>query len=431
MPLAPAVAAELARGWGSPRRSAVVTIGLDPAARGLARGERLPRREGFCSRLQRRSWRLHKLGAGVEVSLLEGQLSAAGGCLPVCELEVSLLSGPAPALLALVDRWSRRFGLLVEPRSLTARAERLAQGPGAAALRQSLRPVYPRRATADEAFVVVLDECLAQILDNTSGLIDGDPAQRGEPVHQLRVGLRRLRCALRCFDGWVALPSPELVEGLRGLFSGLAASRDVDVLNTGVARELALAGAPPARRPAAGAAAGAAAVVDPVQLIRSAEVQATLRAWLVWRAWPPVPANLAQTQAQTQTQFVRRAHRRLCRWHARITAAAARFDELDEPAVHDLRKRIKRQRYAVEFLAPLLKRRGLASYLTSLSRVQDRMGELNDLCAAKQQYRCALAQDPEPAAWFALGWLAARIRQARAAARLELGRLAREEPPGR
>jgi hypothetical protein len=35
----------------------------------------------------------------------------------------------------------------------------------------------------------------------------------------------------------------------------------------------------------------------------------------------------------------------------------------------------------------------------------------------------------DPAAWFALGWLAARIAEVRALAKPELGRLAKVDPP--
>ena len=108
-------------------------------------------------------------------------------------------------------------------------------------------------------------------------------------------------------------------------------------------------------------------------------------------------------------------------WHA--------FDDLDEPGLHALRKRIKRQRYAVEFFAPVLARRPTERYLAALATIQDRMGGLNDLFVARQRYQALCAT--EPAAWFALGWLAARIAEVRARAGPELRQLARTETPGR
>ena len=115
------------------------------------------------------------------------------------------------------------------------------------------------------------------------------------------------------------------------------------------------------------------------------------------------------------------------KWHKQIVADWKGFDSLEEEALHDLRKRIKRQRYAVEFFAPVLRRRRVDRYLEALAEIQDRMGELNDLFVARDRYQSVL--QTHPAAWFALGWLAARIAEVRAAARPALGRLARVDPP--
>jgi CHAD domain-containing protein len=125
--------------------------------------------------------------------------------------------------------------------------------------------------------------------------------------------------------------------------------------------------------------------------------------------------------------FRRRAERRLRRWHRRIAADWKDFDKLDEAGLHSLRKRIKRQRYAVEFFAPVLRERTMKRYLKPLALIQDRMGELNDLFVARARYQSLVEADP--AAWFALGWLAARIAEVRALAKPELKSFATSSPP--
>ena len=63
----------------------------------------------------------------------------------------------------------------------------------------------------------------------------------------------------------------------------------------------------------------------------------------------------------------------------------------------------------------------------AVAAVQDRMGELNDLFVARARYQGLV--ESEPAAWFALGWLAARIAEVRTLVRSELGRLAKASAP--
>jgi CHAD domain-containing protein len=144
-------------------------------------------------------------------------------------------------------------------------------------------------------------------------------------------------------------------------------------------------------------------------------------------ATDPAEAKPAHAAANRAVDFGSAAEQRLRRWHRRIVADWKAFDSLDEDSLHALRKRIKRQRYAVEFFAPMLRRRQVGRYLGTLASIQDRMGALNDLLVARARYQLLVASDP--AAWFALGWLAARIAEVRALAKPELACLAKAKPP--
>lgn len=391
----------------------------------------------YCTLVRRTARRIRTRGAVVEVAFDEGRVVAGDASLPIREIEFELVSGSPLAMLSLVERWRKRFELVYDPRSKAERGDRLAEGTPHPPLRKAGQPSYEVQASPTEAFAAVLDDCLAQISHNAIGLIEGDPAQRVEHVHQLRVGIRRLRTALRSFRGWTPAPPGELVAGLRALFATLGRSRDSDVLGSGVFAELAKAGAPPLKQPADPDAP------DPAQAVRAAPTQHLLVAWIAWRAALPTlplpgaepspggtaPAALPNEPTPTDDppRLRRNVARRLRRWHARLVADWNSFDNLDESGLHALRKRIKRQRYAVEFFTPLLRRRGLERYIDALSAIQDRMGTLNDLFVARSHYQALAAADP--AAWFALGWLTARVAELRALARPELERLANTRPP--
>ncbi len=405
----------------------------------------------FQTEIRRTTRKIRTQGAVVEVAFDEGRMLSAGAAQRVREIEFELVSGSAGPMLALAERWRKRFGLIYDPRSKAERGDQLAEGSCFPPLRKASQPSYSRRALVVEAFGSVADECLAQITRNAIGLIEGDPALRVEHVHQLRVGIRRIRSAVRSFQGWAPSPPAELVDGLRHLFATLGLARDRDVLGDGVVAELATFGAPPLALPAAAAGPDP----DPVAVVGSAEAQRIFLAWIAWRmsldgairgesgavvdqpdvgaaGVAPAVAGSGQAQAgdpppgDTPT-FRRNVQRRLRRWHRRLVADWQSFDELDEASLHALRKRSKRQRYAVEFFAPLLKRRQAERYLKVLTVFQDRMGELNDLFVARARYQSLVTSDP--AAWFALGWLAARIAEVRALAKPELARLANAQPP--
>ena len=413
----------------------------------------------FQTSVRRTSRRLRTRGAVVEVAFDEGRLVADTREVRIREVEFELVSGSPVAMVALAQRWQRKFSLVYDPRSKAERGDRLADGSPFPPLRKAGALSYGRDATALQAFGAVLDECLAHICRNAIGLADGDPDQRVEHVHQMRVGIRRLRSALRCLEGWAPAPPPQLVEDVRGVFATLGQVREADVLGSGVAADLARAGAPPLAGPPP------AAGPDPAEVARSPATQHTLLAWIGWRmslaeAGPhpvapqvPAPARPAgaapaarsaagtavtgpphqdhsaasQAPGDDPRGFRRLAQKRLRKWHRGLADDCARFDELDENALHSLRKRIKRQRYAVEFFAPVLRRKGAKRYIAALTPIQDRMGELNDVFVARGNYQALAPQ--EPGAWFALGWLAARARQLREQAGRELQRAVKVDSP--
>ena len=387
----------------------------------------------FQTRVRRTSRRLRTRGAVVEVAFDEGRLTADSRDVRIREVEFELVSGSAAAMVALAQRWQRKFSLVYDPRSKAERGDQLADGSPFPPLRKAGALSYGRDATALQAFGAVLDECLAHICRNAIGLADGDPDQRVEHVHQMRVGIRRLRSALRCLEGWVPAPPPQLVEDLRGVFATLGQVRVADVLGSGVAADLARAGAPPLAGPPP------AAGPDPAEVARSPATQRLLLAWIGWRmslaeaGRQPVashqddPSAASQAPGDDPRGFRRLAQKRLRKWHRRLADDCARFDELDENALHSLRKRIKRQRYAVEFFAPALRRKGAKRYIAALTPIQDRMGELNDVFVARGNYQALAPQ--EPGAWFALGWLAARAKQLREQAGRELQRAVKVDSP--
>ena len=83
-----------------------------------------------------------------------------------------------------------------------------------------------KRMTTEQAFQFIAGNCLMHITANRDGVAE---RQDAESVHQMRVGLRRLRTLLAVFKN--VLPAPQsLLHDLTWLGTQLGAARDWEVL---------------------------------------------------------------------------------------------------------------------------------------------------------------------------------------------------------
>lgn len=220
-----------------------------------ARGQGLEPRVRYATEVRRTLRRIRTRGAVVEVALDEGHLSAGGVRLPIREIEFELVSGSPTAMLALAERWRRRFGLVLDPRSKAERGDRLAEGHRSPAVRHARAPQRPDGAGPLAAVVSAIDEGLSQVMHNAIGLIDGDASLGPAHASQLCEGIRRVLEALNDFEG---PPSPipaDLVEGLRSWRDALEQCEQAR-----------------------------ARARDVAALCRSERVQALLLAWITWLA---------------------------------------------------------------------------------------------------------------------------------------------------
>lgn len=363
----------------------------------------------------RRLRALRTTGGTVEIAFDSGEIVAGDRRLAVCELEIELLHGRSGAVIDVARRWVRRHGLWLDVRSKAERGDRLARdletGP---VVKAGAGVRLERTQSADATLHDVVAHCLAQILPNASEVAEGRCSD--EHVHQLRVGLRRLRSALRFFDGWTAPVEATWAVRLAALFAQLGVARDRDALAESLLPALREAGAPLFELPPAPAGP------TPTELLRTNEATLLLLDLLAGQLEGQLDGQAASVREPLQGQpnaagafgpapqtgdaLADAAAERLQRWHRRVVRAAGRYDALDDAARHTLRKRVKRLRYAVEFVASLYKAKAVAGYLKRLAPLQDSLGRYNDLCVGLATYRDAVGDDPR--AWFAIGWLTAR-----------------------
>ncbi len=204
-----------------------------------------------------------------------------------------------------------------------------------------------------------------------------------EPVHQMRVALRRLRAGLSVFRRAVDGPDVAAVAAeARDLARLLGPARDWDVFcaETGAAVVDAfaedravtklLAAAERKRRDAYAALAG---FLDSAAFRRFGIRLALLAGGEAWQAalTPEQQAMLAADTAAFAGQVLQRRLKRLLK-------AGEDIATLDTPALHALRLDGKRLRYAAEMFAPLFDRKDTRRFVKRLTALQERLGTLND-----------------------------------------------------
>ena len=337
----------------------------------------------------------------LELAFDQGSIQAGERRLELSELEIELKSGSPLAVIDCARRWRRKHGLWLDLRSKAERGDRLACGEKIAAARTAAPVKLKRGMTVAEAQRVVQRSCADQIVANASQIASGEHG--AEHVHQLRVGLRRLRSALRLFAG--AVPAPALADAAAALFRSLGTTRDRDVLASvfGSELETALGGIDLDELPMFNQAGPAE--LTPVDAVRAAQAQSMLLDLL---AASSVAVDDRDSRGKTAKGLRKHLVRRLDRWHRSVVADAGRFERLDSGERHVLRKRLKRLRYSVEFAGGLFDRRALRRYLQRLQAAQQRLGELNDVVMATRAFERARFVDPR--ARVALGWVGGATR---------------------
>jgi triphosphatase len=324
----------------------------------------------FETRFTRRSGLIQFDGTGkAELAIDRGSIVAGTRREPIREAELELVSGDPDALL----RFAHGLELPLAYESKAERGYRLSAGLERGP-RKWRMPALDSAGSAHEAFAALFSAALAQVGTNAAGMPGStDP----EYLHQLRVGLRRLRSALQAFGPIVEGAKP-LKKSLRRLTPALGTARDWDVFvqtlgKAGAGAQL-LRNARRERNRAKRAA---------IETVSSPELHGFLfhsLRWLQSRGSPRADVTLSDL-----------APGRLERLHRKAAVAPTS----DTPKRrHKLRIRIKRLRYACEFFAPCFAAAAVEPYVRRLARLQDILGELNDIRVARRLLRHFGAQAP-------------------------------------
>lgn len=344
-------------------------------------------------------------GVLIEVAIDRGFIRSGRRRDRVCEIELELKRGTVGALFELAQQLAQALPLAPEHRSKAERGYDLFRGAAAAPVKAAA-VVLTREMTAGRCFLEIAAVALAQVHGNERGVAD---SQDPEYLHQMRVGIRRLRSAFSLFRAVLGDAAVPQAVALRAMAAALGPARDWDVFVTETL---------PLVRPALAAHVTAetfeavcrkcrqSARTKAKKSIKTMDYNKSMIALGGWLASLGSDGNSAAWRQPARACAVQILTAR----HARVLKRGRRLERRTAAELHRLRIAVKQLRYATEFFSSLFPGRGMAALRDRLAQLQDILGRINDAAAVQPLLSAAAADDREliAAAGIVTGWCEAR-----------------------
>jgi inorganic triphosphatase YgiF len=338
----------------------------------------------FETRIRRTTYPFVNKERAVELTIDRGKIDSGDVSVPVCELELELKRGSKsqlfevartlthtlPAQVSLKSKAERGYELVEGSKNLPAKAVSLHFGDG---------------CSARDGFPVIGFACLKQIVDNVPALAKADP----EGVHQMRVGVRRLRAAVSLFgellhDGQTTTLKTEL----KWLAGELTPAREFEVLTDRVIAPLKQQrGSLPHRVRSFSTAlakkrkTALARAKDAVASARFRKLTFEVATWLEIGRWTKPEDDLVRSRGEVLVEAF--AEEQLQGRLRKVRRRGKDLVRLNAKQRHKLRIQVKKLRYAAEFFGDLFQGkkavRRQKKFTSALKQLQDGLGDLNDI----------------------------------------------------
>lgn len=332
----------------------------------------------FRTSVHRTTRAVHIGSSEIELAIDRGDLTAGRRSQPIAELELELKKGKTADLFRVARRLERKMAVELDLRSKAERGYGLANGGPRKAVHAEVIEL-DGSMSANDAFNVIAFSTLRQFAGNS----DGVRAGRAEAIHQMRVGLRRLRAAISLFEEILpGAATTKMKAELKWLTATLAPAREIDVLVEEQIKPL-QKGLAPKRGARAIEKDFSARREDAFHGARDALRTARYRMLLLdVLEWLETRRKSPKREADMPVGAF--AQRLL---DLRTRKAVKQGRDINGLAAHDrhkLRIKIKKIRYAIDFfrsLYPKSSQTELRESSSALKKIQDALGALNDFLA--------------------------------------------------
>jgi inorganic triphosphatase YgiF len=314
----------------------------------------------------------------IEVAIDHGKVKAGQDSKTISEIELELKKGKVADLAGLAGRIAGSKRVSLGLRSKAERGYALAGEEINDHVRASPIALDPGSCAAD-GFRAIALSCLHHLAANREAVLNNDP----EGVHQMRVGLRRLRAALSLFKPMLEGDGLEKVKkDLKWMSGELGPARDFDVF---VAKTI----APMEQDAPSGLKAlksdlgkrrqqGFVRAKRMVKSERYRRIILNTGLWLTGGDWATAKDDM---RSDLRERCIADAARDILSERSRkVFKKLKQLEKLDARGRHKLRIAGKKLRYAVSFFDSLFGQGGShRRFAAQLKKLQDALGRLNDV----------------------------------------------------
>ncbi|MFM7083472.1 MAG: CHAD domain-containing protein, partial [Hyphomicrobium sp.] len=320
-------------------------------------------------------------GSEVEIAFDEGIVRALDRSKPICEVELELKTGSPKVLLYIAKKLFSNRSLKFSDLSKAESGYQLINGENTINIKP-IRAHYQKLSSDhnfEEVITLIFRSIANQIQKNWDFILIADDP---EGVHQLRVGLRRLRSALKLFRPIIDTQGlREFDTQARDVGRGLADLRDIDVFLSDILS--------PVYKTRANDLSFVALKKILVNLRASTLIK--VRELLQDKKWSSFKLELAMLpevlrysrKKDVIKDFNRPinqlANKLLSKYWKSLTKFGHNLEEMSIEEFHDLRKNLKTLRYSVEMFSSLYPKKNLQNFMKSLRELQNKFGYINDV----------------------------------------------------
>lgn len=351
----------------------------------------------------------------IEAALDSGHIIDGDNQLPVRELELELKSGDPADLYEFAEQLSAVYNLRLGVLTKSQRGYLLAAGE-AAPIRKAASPISAEDMRLDDLVASALTECADHFVMNWPALLQSD---NPDAIHQMRVGIRRLRAMLAVFHRDIPNPRFQTLRGeAREIATALGLARDTDVflaaidegpfatMPTDASIDAFRTGVEERREEGYGRAHAILAAPQTTRFVLE------LRAFVARRGWRDgLDADNLIGLGEPAVKFAVRTLDRLDRKARKLARKLGRrIGESPPEEIHRLRIVLKNIRYNAEMFGPLFSDRGSVKKFTRIvAHLQEVLGVYND-GAVSADIIADIERRADPvcarAAGIVLGWIA-------------------------